>query len=234
MPIPLAIPAAISAGTSIASLISGSKKEKEAAEQREKAQSFFDANKYDIPESAMTALGVAKDLAGRTKLPGQDIIEERISATTGKGVQAAREVAQTPSDVLAVLTDLYGTEQERGRDLGIAGAESYIQNQRGFQDALNRMAGFEEQKWKYNVLYPYQQQMTGAAQLEGVGRTQMSQGIQGLGQTAAGLFSTMSAEQGYQEQISGFRDAFNPAVTAPQRNIDPVTGQPLQLPQIIG
>ncbi len=231
MPIPLAIPAAISAGTSIASLLSGRSKEKQAEKERKKAQSVFDANKYEIPESAMAALGVAKDLAGRTKLPGQDIIEERISATTGRGVQASREVAQTPSDVLGVLTDLYGTEQERGRDLGIAGAESFVANQRGFQGALNTMAGFEEERWRNNILYPYQQQMTGAAQLEGAGRTQMSQGIQGLGETAAGIFSVNSAEKGYQNQISGFRNAMNPAINAPQSNIDPLTGY--QLPQTL-
>jgi hypothetical protein len=148
---------------------------------RKKAQSFFESNQYQVPESAQAALGVAQRQANGLSLPGESQIRAKLGETTATGIQQARNVGTSSSDILGMMSGLYANQQRQETGLGIQAANRYDQNQRYLGQALNDMAGYEDKKWQYNVLYPYQQMMGQAGQLSGQANQMISGG---LGQVA--------------------------------------------------
>jgi hypothetical protein len=192
---PLTIGAAAVAGVgSLIGIGTGAADKRRGRKQREKAQSFFEENKYAIPESAQAALKSAQIQAQTVSLPGQDIAEARLGESVSRGISQAKRVARTPSEVLASVTGLVGQQMQGEQNLALDAARNYQMQQQNLQGQLGRMAQLDDQKWQYNVLYPYQQQMTGAAQLQDRGTAGINAGIQGLGQIAGG-FAQMEGSQ---------------------------------------
>jgi len=156
-----------------------------ANKKRKQAQSFFDKNKYQIPESAKGALSLAQRNASSVTLPGEDLRRAQLSETTARGVGAAKTVGTSSADILTHLSSLFGNEQRQDTNMGIAGANRFDANQKFLGNELNKMAGYETDKWKYNVLYPYQQMMGQAGQMQGQGNQMISGGVGTIGQAAA-------------------------------------------------
>lgn len=177
----------LQSGIGIADMIKGRKTLK-------KAQSFYEKNKYEIPEAARSSLGVAERQASSLKMPGEDIARARLAESTAAGVGSAQQAATSASDVLSVLSGLYGQQMSGEQDILMAGAERYDRNQAQLMNALNTMAGFEREKWQYNVLYPYQQMLGQAEAYSTRGRQELSAGLGSLGQTA-GSFANISSQQ---------------------------------------
>lgn len=170
----------LGAGLGVADMIKAGKLQK-------KAQSFFEKNKYDIPESAQASLDIAQRRAGEYGLAGQPLIESNIKQSTAQGVGAAQEAGQSSSDVLAMLSSLYGNQQAQMQNLGVTAAQDYETKQRELQSALGTMAGYEDQKWQYNVLYPYEQMLNQASAYGTRGRQQLQSGLGGLASVGMGL-----------------------------------------------
>lgn len=182
----------IGAGLGVLEAGMGIVKNIQANKRRKEAQSFFDQNKYKIPESAKSALGVAERNASSVTLPGEDIARSRIGETTARGVSDSRTAGTSASDILAQMASLYGNEQRQTTNLGLQGAQRFDQNQRFLGQALNNMANYETKKWEYNVLYPYQQMMGQAGQLNAQGNQMIGQGVGQVGQ-AVGAYGTMKS-----------------------------------------
>jgi hypothetical protein len=144
---------------------------------RKKAQKQFDANKYEVPGSIKSMLDVVRGVASQRDMPGYDQYLQKIGATTAQGVEAAQRSGQSSSDVLGALSNLYGRQMSQQQDMAIANAQNYQRNQMQLAGALQTMGGYEDQKWNYNVLYPYMQQMTAAGQVAGAGSQNLSGGI---------------------------------------------------------
>ena len=189
--LPLIAAAGISAGLGLLQTGIGVGKSIKANKIRKKAQSFFEANQYDVPGSATAALGVAQRQASGLSLPGESQIRAKLGETTATGVQQARNVGTSSADILASMAGLYANQQRQETGLGIQGANRYDQNQRYLGQALNNMAGYEDKKWQYNVLYPYQQMMGQAGQLGGQANQEISGGI---GQIAGAASSFMQGQ----------------------------------------
>ena len=185
----------IMAGTAGVGLVQaglGVAKDIKANKKRKQGQSFFDKNKFEIPESAKGALSLAQRQASSVTLPGEDLTRARLGETTARGVGAAKTAGTSSADILAHLSSLFGNEQRQDTGLGIQGANRYDANQRYLGQALNNMAGYETKKWQYNVLYPYQQMMGQAGQLEGQGNQMISSGV-GMVGSAAATYGQMNA-----------------------------------------
>lgn len=179
-------------GLGIADMIKSGKRQREA-------QSFFEKNKYDIPESAKAALQIAERQAGTYGMAGQDVMESNVKQTTAQGVDLAKESGQSSSDVLAMLASLYGGEQSQMQNIGQAAAQDWQGKQRQLQSALGTMAGLENQKWEYNVLYPYQQ-MLGQAEVYGTrGRQQLQSGLSGLASVGMGIEQMSNANRQFED-----------------------------------
>lgn len=192
--LPLIAAAGISAGLGLLQTGLGIGKAAKASRTRKKAQSFFEANQYKVPESATAALGVAQRQASGLSLPGESQIRSKLGETTATGVQQARNVGTSSADILGMMSGLYANQQRQETGLGIQAANRYDQNQRYLGQALNDMAGYEDKKWQYNVLYPYQQMMGQAGQLSGQGNQMISSGVGQIGGAAAAYMQSKAIQ----------------------------------------
>jgi hypothetical protein len=181
-----------------------------AKKARRKAQSTFDQNKYEIPESARASLQSAQRQASEVGLAGQDVMEAQLGQSTAQGVSAAQDVGTSSSDVLGMLSQMYGNQQSQQQSIGIQAAQQYQQNQGVLQNSLSNMANLEDQKWKYNVLYPYQQQMGAAGQMADQGTSMINSGMGAISNVAGGMAQMGMAKQGLNAQYAQTAGAGNP------------------------
>lgn len=215
-----ALVAGISGGAlGLGSIGLGIGKSAKAKKARRKAQSTFDKNKYEIPESARASLQSAQRQASEVGLAGQDVMEAQLGQSTAQGVGASQEVGTSSSDVLGMLSQLYGNQQAQQQNIGIQAAQQYQQNQSSLQGALGTMAGYEDQKWKYNVLYPYQQQMSAAGQMADQGASMINSGMSTIGNVAGGMAQMGMAQQGLNQQTLGLQKFANPVMQNTQQPI---------------
>lgn len=175
-------------GMGIADRIKGKRKQKEA-------QSFYEQNKYAIPEAAKGALGVAERQAQGVRLPGEDIRRAQMQQATAGGVGAAQQVATSASDVLGVLGGLYGQQQAGEQGLAIEGARRYDINQQQLQKSLGMMGQYQDIEWQQNVLAPYQQMLGQAETLQTRGAQGIGAGLGAIGGAAAGQMQMAGAER---------------------------------------
>lgn len=167
----------------------------------EDAQDFYSKNKFAIPESATAALDVAERQAQGFRLPGEDIRRAQIAEATAGGVGAAQNAATSSSDVLGVLSSLYGQQQTAEQNMAIAGAERYDRNQQMLGSELNRMAELEKEKWQQNVQYPYIQMLGQAEAYQSRGAAGIGGGLNTLGETAGAYANLASEEQMFQDYL---------------------------------
>ena len=201
--LPLLAAAGVSAGLGLLQTGLGIGKSIKANKTRKRAQSFFEANQYKVPESATAALGVAQKQASGVSLPGESNIRAGLSESTATGVNQARDVGTSSADILGMMSGLYANQQRQENNLGVQAAGRYDTNQRYLGQALNDMAGYEDKKWQYNVLYPYQQMMGQAGQLSGQANQMISRG---LGQVAGAGASYMQG-QAIQAPVTAAEDS---------------------------
>lgn len=164
-----------------------------------KAQSFFEKNKFAIPESAKASLSNAQRNAQGVTLPGEDILRQRLSETTSGAVGSAQTAATSAADVLGVLGDVYGNQMRGEQDILLAGANRYDKNQAILRGELGNMAQLENQKWEMNVLNPYLQMLNRAGQFQERGAAGIGMGLQGLGDAGANYSKIKGAEQSQEE-----------------------------------
>jgi len=169
-PVTLSIIAGLSAlpqaGVGIAQLIQGNKFRKEKRPT------------YDIPDQVKKSTSIAAREASRTRLPGQDKMEERLGSRTASGVSALKETADSPVDIGAGVTKLVGAENRALTDLDIAAANMFQQNQSRLQSALGVEAGYEDRKFQLNEFEPYMNAQRAAAQLSSAGTQNLYGGLQ--------------------------------------------------------
>jgi len=173
-----------------------------AKKEREAAQSFYEQNKYKIPESAIASLGSAERQASSARLPLEDLRRQQISEATATGLGAAQQAGTSASDVLGVLSGLYGSQQRAEQGLALQGAERFDANQQMLRSELGRMSELENQRWQYNVLYPYQQKLATAGQLQERGAQGIGMGLGTIGQAAGAYSQLAGAESQYQNFLN--------------------------------
>jgi len=223
----------IGAGLGVLQTGLGIAKSIKANKLRKKAQSFFESNQYAIPESATAALGVAQKQASGVSLPGESAIRARLGETTATGVQQAQNVGTSSADVLSSMAGLYGNQQRQETGLGIQAANRYDVNQRYLGQALNNMAGYEDKKWQYNVLYPYQQMLGQAGQLGGQANQEISGGVGQIASAGSAWMQSQAMQNKVktaENQIGLNNRAYTPIASMQMRSGQPVSA--LQ-PQIV-
>ena len=168
----------ISAGLGAYKAYQGRQQQKKAERIRRKAQARMDANPFQVPTEALSALSSAQALAGQTRLPGQDLIEQQLAGGTGAAIQATREAATTPQDIMGGATQAYQNLYINPlRDLGVSAAQRYDANQQNMQAQLNNVAQYRNQEWQQNVQLPYQNAMQTSGQLASAGQQNLYSGI---------------------------------------------------------
>lgn len=208
----------IQAGLGVYQAIQGGRSRRQARRLRRQAESFYEKNRFEIPESATRALESAEQQAAMIRLPGQDIMEERIGATTASGIGASREAAQTSTDLMANIANLFEAQTQAEQNLGMQAAQRYDINQATLRGELGRMSALEQEKWRQNVLTPYRQKLAAAGQLMGAGTQELAGGIGGIAQAGAGVANIASQQALLNQQFQQFKELFQQPYGTNQQN----------------
>lgn len=165
MPLPIAalaglaaIPGAAQAGLGIYQTIQANKYRKE-----------FKRPTFETPPSIGKATELAKREALKTKLPGQDLIEQKLASKTAQGVSALKEAADSPVGVQAGVTRLVEGEQRALAGLKIGAEQMRSRQVLNLQRALGVEAGYELEAFKMNEFEPYMNAQRTAAMMGSAG-----------------------------------------------------------------
>jgi hypothetical protein len=178
-------PATIALISSIPSLIKGGMGIYQLAQSKKYADT--PRPDYEIPGSIMNALDIQKNLATQQDLPGQEAIVEGIKGRTAEGVAQAKEFAQSPLDILSVLSNMKTQESKMIRDVDVAGEQFQMENYANLAGAYTDVAPYEEKKFQVNEMAPYLQAMQTARQLSEAGWGNIYSGVSdmsGIGASA--------------------------------------------------
>lgn len=154
--LPLAVPIALSALSSVPNWIAGFKQNQQAKELEKSLQ----RPDFEIPEAAKQALQSAQNQAGMTRLPGQSAVEGSLNQNTANQLDTIERMGPGGATSLNAAGQVYGGQQKATTDLGIAAAGNWNQNQANLQNQLGRMGEWENQQWNWNERLPYENQAT--------------------------------------------------------------------------
>jgi len=87
--------------------------------------------------------------------------------------------------VLQATVDSYMAQQQRQQELDLQAAQNYQTMQQGYAQAVSSLAPYEVERWKYQTLYPVQEQLNRAAGMEQAGWGNIGAGLQGSMSTMA-------------------------------------------------
>lgn len=136
--------------------------------KRRRAKKNF--QEYQIPGLAKAYLDKATSIASQRGVPGEDIYRSNALGSASRAVETAGRAAGSSADVLNVLSKVYGQNyMDFERNMAVSGEQAYQRNQGILNNALQYMAGLEQQRWQYNELYPYMQEMGAAGQMDAAG-----------------------------------------------------------------
>jgi hypothetical protein len=152
MAIPLALPIALSAMSSIPNWMAAFNQNKQAKQLKSELQ----RPDFEIPESANRALQSAQTQAGMTRLPGQSAIEGRLDQATANQVDMVERMGIGGPTSINAASQAYGMQMGKENELGIAAASNWNQNQAGLRDQLGRMSEWEFKKWNWDKRLPYE------------------------------------------------------------------------------
>ena len=84
------------------------------------------------------------------------------------------------------------------KNMAVSGEQAYQRNQGILTNAMRYMAGLEQQRWQYNELYPYMQEMGAAGQIDAAGWGNINNSL-----------NTMMIQQGQDKQIASQEKMFD-------------------------
>jgi hypothetical protein len=212
MPLPLAIPLAISAAQAGVGLYQSIR----SGKQRKDALSELKNNPMTIPEGATRSVEIMGKLAQNTRLPQQDIMEERIAGGTANTIAGARSAATSPSQVLAATVDAYQQQQQQNQQLDLQAANGYRQAQTAYAGAVASLAPYQQQAYQNNVLFPAMAKLNMSGQQGQDGMRNIGQGIQsGLSVYANDQYNKSLRTQAGAFNTPPMQSSVPPPVSAP-------------------
>lgn len=139
---------------------------------------------YDIPSSVNEYLANARNNSNKG-LPGQNLIEQKLGASTASGVRQAQQGASSSAALMATIAGLKGSEQQGLTDIGIKSAEYQDINQQRLQEALLKYGNYQDKEFDINKQQPFEDNALAAQALKGSGLQNIMSGIEGIGGAAS-------------------------------------------------
>jgi hypothetical protein len=184
----LATAALISAGVSGAKAIFGGVQglsaNKKIKEQR--------ANRpvYTRPNEVGQMMDIYRKQAGRSELPGQGLMEEKLGRSTAAGVRQVGKFASSSAGALGAITDIYGKEQDAIRDLGIQFAQYKDAAERQLASGYGQSAQYSDREFEINKMRPWETRMNELQSNKQAGAENFWGGVSGVASTALDFAGT--------------------------------------------
>ena len=184
----LLISAGMKAVPSLIKGISGINRQKDASELLSGTRP-----QATIPESTDEMVELFKTAAGRTEIPGQDIITGDIKAGTAGGIQAALEAG--PGS-MGAITQMVGKEQEAISGLGVPLAQMRMAAEGQLGQALFRRGETEKEMEEWNKIQAWKEKYyEGQRRLE-KGKEDVFSGFGSLFEAGGSIFSGLLGSEG--------------------------------------
>jgi len=111
---------------------------------------------YTIPMEQRQALAEARTQAGQTNY--FQTAKEEARANTARSIEAIKNVGGG-IDKLAAISNIGRNLSAQERSLNQANEQMRMSASNQYRSALNRMAGYKDKAWEYNVNLPYKREM---------------------------------------------------------------------------
>lgn len=146
-----------------------------SASMRARANRNFD--KFQVPDSINNMLDVVHGLSSQTELPGADIYRNRVKGQLAQGVETSVQAAESSTDVLGAVRDMFKSYSDFEQNMAVKGAEQQRSAKMAELDVLKTIGDYETQEWVYNELYPYMQGMNAAGQVGAAGGANLNSAL---------------------------------------------------------
>ena len=152
--------------------------------------------KMTMPPEMQQAEGIAKNLS-YMGLPGKDTYEEQIKQLVPTTVNQASKVAQSPSQLVDLMSRSLTESDKALSDLAVKDAEAHIGNQQNYQNLLGQKAGMNLGIQNQNI-----NQEMGSNLQQAQGTKDLFQSINNAIGSGINTYSTLSM-LGYQKDYLG-------------------------------
>lgn len=138
---------------------------------------------YTTPEEVNKNLSLARNQFMNTRLPGQDVAENKLEGNTAQAIKLAGMYGKAPSDVIAAIVGANSNENAGFNDLATQASQRQQQDLANYQGALQLGADYKDKEFAYNKWMPYMNQRQYGENLVGAGNKNL---YGGLGDLASG------------------------------------------------
>lgn len=190
------IMAIIAAAAAVYQIGSGiDQKNKAKKMERSLKRPDYNPRPYEIPKEVDQYLQKAKMEALDQKLPGQQVMEERISGATSNAVAATQQSGTDSAEILNAIAGIQRSEDRAVNDLNVMAAQDQIRKQANVDQALSNSAQFADRKtamdkqdadrkFQINEYDPYKEKAAAISALKGAGQQNIYGGIEGISSVA--------------------------------------------------
>ena len=185
---PLTIGALVSGGVSLVKGIFGGAQGLSANKKINNLRS--NRPTYTRPDEVNQMMDVYRKAAGRSQLPGQDLMEEKLGRSTAAGVRQVGKYASSSSSALGAITDIYGKEQDAIRDLGIQFASYKDAAERQLAVGYGQAAQYSDREFEINKMRPWETRMNELQSQKQAGAENFWGGVTGAASTALDFAGT--------------------------------------------
>lgn len=153
------------------------------------------APQMSIPKSATAALNVAQAQVGQTKMPGQDIMEDKLAMAAASAANRVMEMTGGGAAGLGAMANINQGLSESLGDMAYNQANYVAGQKQNLQGQLNNMAQWEQQQFQMNEYQPWLQKMESA-------KTLKDSGMQNLWGAASGYIQGQQTKKMWDNYIN--------------------------------
>lgn len=171
----------------------------------------------ETSQSDQDALSLAKDLASRDKLAGQDLMEGNLRQTSANNVDALMSMGSSSSSIMARSGRVYNEESRGVNKLNIQAAKQKFQAEGELVDQYRTSGKIDDKNWNYNERLPYQEAMAAASALENASILNNQAMIDGKSAATSAYWSSWGSQntEGYNNQ---YNQGSNTGIQNPNQN----------------
>ena len=167
--------------------------------QNREANRLMDENvrpEYEIPNEVKQALEIARVMASRNKMPGQEILENQIQGQLGNQVRDIKDLSVSSGQALNAAANAYAGQQNRLQDLGVQSARNKQELEAVLMAKLEGIAQYQDKEFKMNEMDPYLDAAMTASALKQSGLTNIYSGFEGIGRVGSQAYMASNLNQG--------------------------------------
>lgn len=171
-----AIGGALGAGYGLYQMADAAKKNRELKERLKNLK----RPEYQIPGEIGENTAMYRNMAGTSRIPGQNIAENNLYQAQSNTNDAIMKTGRNQGQILASLVANNQNTTNRLNDLAVQGANMQIQNKNRLAQQLGVSADYADKAWDLNKFQPYSQELDALNRGFANNRQQQQQGAQTL------------------------------------------------------